>query len=92
MLKKLTQNVFVTIDVDGFDPSVLPHTGTPEPGGLSWYRVLEILKKVFKNKNVVGFDVMELAPNRDSARSDLLVAKLVYKLIGYKFFKLYKVY
>jgi agmatinase len=87
MLKQLTKNVYVTIDVDGFDPSVVPHTGTPEPGGLSWFKVMEILKRVFHSKNVVGFDVMELAPTSESAASDLLAAKLVYKLIGYKFLK-----
>ena len=83
---KIDKNVYITIDVDGFDPSVIPHTGTPEPGGLDWYTVIKFLKKVFAQKNVVGFDVVELVPNTYSRASDYTIAKLVYKLIGYKFF------
>ncbi len=79
-------NVFLTIDLDGFDPSVLPATGTPEPGGLSWYGALKFFKRLFEEKNVIGFDVVELCPNEVSAPSEFLAAKLVYKLIGYKFF------
>ena len=81
-----TSNVFLTIDLDGFDPSILPATGTPEPGGLNWYGALKFFKKLFEEKNVIGFDVVELCPNETSASSEFLAAKLVYKLIGYKFF------
>lgn len=86
-IHKLGKNVFVTIDIDGLDISTIPATGTPEPGGLDWYLVLEFLKKLFNDKNVVGFDVVELAPNDHSTAADFTAAKLVYKLIGYKFYK-----
>ena len=82
-LNSLSKNVFITIDLDVFDPSIMPATGTPEPGGLTWYQVTNFLRKVFKKKNVVGFDAVELAP--DSNKScDFTAAKLVYRLIGYK--------
>lgn len=81
-----SDNVFLTIDLDGFDPSVLPATGTPEPGGLDWYDALKFLRRLFSTKNVVGCDVVELCPNENSAPSDFLAAKLIYKMIGYKFF------
>lgn len=83
---KLNKNVFITVDVDVFDPSIVPAVGTPEPGGVSWYEVLSFLKPVFCNFNVVGFDVVELAPIPGNVVSDFLCAKLIYKLIGYKFF------
>jgi agmatinase len=85
-ISKLGKNVFVTIDIDGLDISTIPATGTPEPGGLDWYLVLEFLKKLFSQRNVVGFDVVELAPNDHSTAADFAAAKLVYKLIGYKYF------
>ena len=85
-ISKLTDQVYITIDLDVFDPSVLPSTGTPEPGGLSWYQVLEFLKKVSKKKNIVGFDIVELCPNKNERSSDFLAAKLVYKLLSYKFY------
>ncbi|MFH0955988.1 MAG: agmatinase [Candidatus Falkowbacteria bacterium] len=84
-INKLTDKVYITIDLDVFDPGVLPSTGTPEPGGLNWYQVLEFLKKVILEKDVVGFDVVELCPNRNERSSDFLAAKLVYKLLSYKF-------
>jgi len=84
VLSKLTRNVYVTIDVDGFDPSVIPDTGTPEPGGLGWYEVLALLKRVAEKKNIVGFDVVELLPSKTSIPSDFACAKLIYKLIGYR--------
>jgi len=84
-INKLTDKVYITIDLDVFDPGVLPSTGTPEPGGLAWYQVLEFLKKVIKKKNVVGFDIVELCPNKNEKSSDFLAAKLVYKLLSYKF-------
>jgi len=81
----LTKNVFISFDVDVFDPSIMPSTGTPEPGGLLWWPTLKILKKVFQTKNVIGVDIVELAPNSQFFHPDFLVAKLVYKMIGYKF-------
>ena len=86
-ISKLTDEVYITIDLDVFDHGILPSTGTPEPGGLGWYQVLDFLKKVVKQKNVVGFDVVELCPNKNERSSDFLAAKLVYKLLSYKFSK-----
>ena len=82
---QMTPNVFLTIDLDAFDPSILPSTGTPEPGGLFWYETLDFLKMIFKKKNVVGFDIVELCPNPDEKSSDFLAAKLYYKMLTYKF-------
>ena len=84
-MDQMTENVFITIDLDVFDPSILPSTGTPEPGGLFWYETLDFLKQVFKEKNVVGFDIVELCPNAADKSSDFLAAKLYYKLLSYKF-------
>ncbi|MFD0963782.1 agmatinase [Pseudofulvibacter geojedonensis] len=81
----MTNNVFITIDLDVLDPSIFPSTGTPEPGGLLWYETLEFLKKVFQEKNVVGFDIVELCPNKEDKASDFLAAKLYYKMLSYKF-------
>ncbi len=82
---QMTPNVFITIDLDAFDPSIMPSTGTPEPGGLLWYETLEFLKMIFKKKNVVGFDIVELCPNDVDKSSDFLAAKLYYKMLSYKF-------
>ncbi|OGF22208.1 agmatinase [Candidatus Falkowbacteria bacterium RIFCSPHIGHO2_02_FULL_42_9] len=84
-IAKLTEQVYISLDLDVFDPSVLPSTGTPEPGGLNWYQVMEFLKKVVKEKQVVGFDVVELCPNPNDKSSDFLAAKLIYMLLSYKF-------
>lgn len=84
-IEQMTDNVFITFDLDAFDPSILPSTGTPEPGGLFWYETLDFLKKVFKEKNVVGFDIVELCPNEIDKSSDFLAAKLYYKMLSYKF-------
>ncbi len=86
-INKLTDKVYLTIDLDAFDPAYLPSTGTPEPGGLGWYQVLEFLKKVISEKDVVGFDIVELCPNKNEKSSDFLAAKLIYKLLTYKFSK-----
>ena len=80
-VERLTDNVYITVDLDGFDPSILPATGTPLPGGLQWYPTLQFLEKVFRKKNVVGFDVVELCPQPDSKVSDVMAATLVYKMI-----------
>ncbi|MCX7954707.1 MAG: agmatinase [Bacteroidales bacterium] len=81
-----TRDIYITIDVDVFDPSIMPSTGTPEPGGLLWYETLSFLKKLHKNFNVVGFDVTELCPIKTNKSPDYMIAKLIYKMIGYKFF------
>ena len=86
VLKNLTEDVYITIDLDGLDPSIMPAVGTPEPGGLLWYDTLNLLRKVFESRNVVGADVVELSPLPPDVSSDFLAAKLIYKLIGYKFF------
>jgi agmatinase len=82
-LDRLSENVYLTIDLDGFDPSIVPATGTPLPGGLQWYETLAFLELLFKSKNVVGFDVVELCPQNDDKTSDVLAAVLVYKLISF---------
>jgi agmatinase len=78
-----TPKVFITIDVDGIDPCLIPAVGTPEPGGLSWYELLKFLRRVFETHEVIGCDLMELAPLEESVVSEFTSAKLVYKLIGY---------
>jgi agmatinase len=83
-VSKLHGTVYLSIDLDVFDPSVIPSTGTPEPGGLEWYPVLKLLNEVCKNKNLIGFDVVELCPT-DNKASDFTAAKLIYKLLSYKF-------
>jgi agmatinase len=85
VISKLTDNVYVTIDLDVFDPSIMPSTGTPEPGGLLWYDVLMLLKNISKKKNIVGFDVVELCPESHNRAPDFLAAKLIYKFLSYKF-------
>jgi agmatinase len=77
--------VYLTFDVDYFDPSLVPSTGTPEPGGGDWYRTLKFLRRVFQERTVVAMDVVELAPIPGMPAPDFLVAKLIYKLLGYKF-------
>ncbi len=84
---KLTENVYVTIDLDVFDPSIMPATGTPEPGGLYWYQVLDLLNEVNKKRNIVGFDVVELCPNEHEKSSDFMAAKLVYQFLSFRFAK-----
>jgi len=85
VLNKLTAQVFITIDLDGFDPSIMPSTGTPEPGGLTWYQVIDFIKLVAAKRNVVGFDIMELCPNENNKAPDFLAAKLYYKILSYVF-------
>ena len=81
----LTGPVYLTIDLDVLDPAIMPSTGTPEPGGMDWYLMIEYLRKVFKAKNVIGFDLVEFAPIEPLKAPDSLVAKLYYKLLSYKF-------
>jgi agmatinase len=78
----LTDAVYLTIDLDGLDPSLVPATGTPEPGGLDWYELVDLLRAVAERKRIVGFDVVELAPLPGQVASDFLAARLVYRLIG----------
>jgi agmatinase len=83
VLSALGEDVYITFDVDYFDPPLMPATGTPEPGGGQWYATLELLERVFREKNVVGCDVVELAPLPGVVHPDVLTAKLVYKLIAF---------
>ena len=85
VVSKLKKNVYITFDLDGFDPSLLPATGTPEPGGLFWNETMSLLKLVGKEKNIVGFDVVELAPSKYHPASNFVAAKLVYKILNYAF-------
>ena len=85
VISGLSGNVYITIDLDVFDPSIMPSTSTPEPGGLLWYDVLALLKAVSERKNIVGFDVVELCPDSRNKAPDFLAAKLIYKLLSYKF-------
>ncbi|MGA2172501.1 MAG: agmatinase [Sedimentisphaerales bacterium] len=87
VIQLLKDDVYVTIDLDVFDPSIMPSTGTPEPGGLGWYEVLDLMRLVFRKTNVTGFDVVEMCPNSTNKAPDFLAAKLIYKLISYKFGK-----
>lgn len=81
----MSDKVYITFDVDALDPSVMPSTGTPEPGGLDWNTTISYLKEVFSSKEVVGFDIVELAPDPGQKAPDFLVAKLYYKMLSYKF-------
>ncbi|MCI0469413.1 MAG: agmatinase [Nitrospirae bacterium] len=81
-MRLLTDKVYITIDLDVFDPGILPSTGTPEPGGLGWYQVMKLLASVSKSKRIVGFDVVELCPSNDKS-PDFLAAKLIYTLLSY---------
>jgi len=78
-----TPNVYLTIDIDALDPSLVPQTGTPEPGGLSWYDVTKFIKMLAQRKRVVGLDLVELAPQEGHHAADFIAAKLVYKCIGF---------
>lgn len=85
VLADLSPNVYLTIDLDGFDPSIIPATGTPEPGGLDWYQVTSLIRAVAQHKKIVGMDVVELLPQPGQHASDFLAAKLIYKTLGYIF-------
>ncbi len=85
-VEKMTDDVYISIDLDVFDPSVMPSTGTPEPGGLDWYAIINYLRLVFSSKNVVGFDIVEFAPIEGLSAPGFLVSKLYYKLLSYKFY------
>lgn len=82
ILDSLSEEVFVTFDLDGLDPGILPATGTPEPGGLDWFEAVDLLKAVSQRSRIVGFDIVELAPIPGQVASDFLAARLTYRLIG----------
>ena len=82
---QLSENVYLTIDLDVFDPAIMPSTGTPEPGGMMWYQVLDFLKIVLHRTNIVGMDIVELAPTNENKAPDFLAAKLLYKILSYKY-------
>jgi agmatinase len=86
-LETLPQDVYITIDADGFDPSVIPDVGTAEPNGLFWNETLDFLRLVIRNRNVVGFDIVEVAPREDRIISEYTLAKLAYRMIGYLTFR-----
>jgi len=85
VVERLGEQVYITIDLDVFDPSIMPSTGTPEPGGLLWYEVLALLRAVCGRRHVVGFDVVELCPGPGNWAPNFLAAKLIYQLLSYKF-------
>jgi agmatinase len=85
IIDTLSKNVYITFDVDFFDPSIMPSTGTPEPGGFFWDETFKFLRDVIQYRNLVGFDVVELAPRKDFPFPDFLTAKLIYKILNYKF-------
>jgi agmatinase len=87
ILKKLSDPIYITIDLDVFDSSLMPSTGTPEPGGLNWNQTLELLKRVILEKTLVGFDIVELCPKPCNPAPDFLAAKLLYKILSYKFYE-----
>ncbi|NQT23314.1 MAG: agmatinase [Candidatus Omnitrophica bacterium] len=83
VIDSLTNNVYLTLDLDVFDPACMPSVGTPEPGGMYWKEVLDILREVSERKKIIGFDVVELAPISGFIAPDYLAAKLIYRLLGY---------
>src|SRR6266850_1762844 len=85
VVDSLTDTVYVTIDVDAFDPAIMPATGTPEPGGLSWHEALALLRKVIARRTVVGCDIVELSPMPGNVAPNFLCAKLIYKILSYRF-------
>jgi agmatinase len=82
--ERLSKHTYVTIDLDAFDPGEMPAVGTPEPGGLSWYQVLDLFREICQRTTIVGMDVVELCPMSGQERADFLAARLVYKMIGYR--------
>jgi agmatinase len=87
ILNELTHNVYITIDLDVFDPSSMPSTGTPEPGGLDWYTLIKLIRSVIMEKEVVGIDITELLPNPTNRAPDFMAAKLVYRILSMIFSK-----
>jgi agmatinase len=84
-LDKLNENVYITIDLDVLDPSLMPSTGTPEPGGPPYFELMHFLREVITHRNVVGFDVVELCPSETNKAPDFIAAKIIYQLLSYKY-------
>jgi agmatinase len=84
-INRLTDKVFITIDLDVFDGAMMPSTGTPEPGGMGWYDVINFLKKVAQQRQIIGFDIVELLPRPQNPAPNFVAAKLYYKLLSYIF-------
>jgi agmatinase len=87
VVESLSDTVYITIDCDGLDPAIMPAVGTPEPGGLSWYETLALLRRVFESRRVVGCDLVELCPIPGLVAPNFLCAKLMYKMLTYRFGK-----
>ena len=85
VVDSLSETVYITIDCDGFDPAIMPAAGTPEPGGLSWYEALALLRRVIETRKVVGCDLVELSPMPGNVAPNFLCAKLIYKILSYRF-------
>lgn len=85
VVESLSETVYITIDVDGFDPAIMPATGTPEPGGLTWYEALALLRRVIESRRVVGCDIVELSPIPGNVAPNFMCAKLIYKILTYRF-------
>jgi len=86
IISSLSENVYITIDLDVLDPSIMAAVGTPEPGGMGWSGILSLLREVAGKRKIVGFDLVELCPDQGPASCSFTAAKLAYKLIGYSFF------
>jgi agmatinase len=84
-IDKLSENVYITIDLDVFDPSIMPSTGTPEPGGPAYFELMHFMRDVIKSRNVVGFDIVELCPSATNKSPDFIAAKIIYQLLSYRF-------
>ena len=87
VVDSLGETVYITIDCDGMDPAIMPAVGTPEPGGLSWYEMLALLRAVISSRRVVGCDLVELCPIPGMVAPNFLCAKLIYKILTYQFTK-----
>jgi len=87
IVEQLTEHVYLTIDLDAFDPAYLPATGTPEPGGLDWYTVNELIRRVTERRTIVAFDVVELLPMPGAHASEFFAAKLVHRILAMIFAK-----
>jgi agmatinase len=85
VVDSLGETVYITIDCDGFDPAIMPAVGTPEPGGLTWYEALALLRRVIESRRVVGCDIVELCPLPGNVAPNFLCAKLIYKILSYRF-------
>ena len=84
-IDKLSENVYITIDLDVFDPSIMPSTGTPEPGGPAYFELMHFMRDVIRSRNVLGFDVVELCPSATNKSPDFIAAKIIYQLLSYRF-------